>query len=99
MKRIKSKHTYISIYRFIQTAIMNCISTLPHATASRAHAVKITKLRLEKSQAKKKKKTLDSSEQGQQRISVLRVPPAHRDTHKIVDGKVVNLVTVRAFFV
>lgn len=56
MKRIKSKHTYISIYRFIQTAIMNCISTLPHATASRAHAVKITKLRLEKSQAKKKKK-------------------------------------------
>lgn len=97
MKRIKSKHTYISIYRFIQTAIMNCISTLPHATASRAHAVKITKLRLEKSQAKKK--TLDSSEQGQQRISVFRVPPAHRDTHKIVDGKVVNLVTVRAFFV
>lgn len=32
---------------------MNCINILPLATASRAHAIRITKIRLEKNQTKK----------------------------------------------
>lgn len=53
MIRIRSKLTYRSIYRYIQTVIMNCFSILSHATASTADAVRITKIRLVKNQAKK----------------------------------------------